>query len=72
MEGLIDPADVSDLFTMPVPVYARFGDRLQALGRVLVAGAEVEFRFPVSQRPDQVLLDPHQTILCIREQTSSP
>ncbi len=72
VEGLIDPADVSDLFTMPVPVYARFGDRLQALGRVLVAGAEVEFRFPVSQRPDQVLLDPHQTILCIREQTSRP
>jgi hypothetical protein len=53
---------------MPVPVYARFGRELRLLGRIVVTGPETSFTFVTPTRPDRILLDPHQTVLCVIEE----
>jgi len=63
VEGAIAQSDVSELFTMPVPVYARYGTELRRLGTVVVTGRETAFAFPVSAAPDAVLLDPYRSLL---------
>jgi len=63
VEGTITQSEVSELFTMPVPVYARFGAELKRLGTVVVTGRQVAFAFPVSALPDAVVLDPNHTVL---------
>jgi len=63
IEGAIEQSDVSELFTMPVPVYARYGTELRWLGTVVVTGREAAFAFPVSAPPDAVLLDPYHSVL---------
>lgn len=63
VEGTIEQSEVSPLFTMPLPVYARYGQRLEPLGRVVVTGEQTAFRFAVKAKPDEVVLDPHQTVL---------
>lgn len=67
VEGTITQSEVSELFTMPVPVYARFGTELRRLGTVVVTGRKVAFAFPVSAPPDAVVLDPNHTVLCRAE-----
>ena len=59
----ITQSEVPNLFTMPVPIFARFGEREELLGRVVVTGTETRVTFTTSRAPDQVLLDPHHTIL---------
>jgi hypothetical protein len=61
--GVIEQSGVPDTFTMPVPVYARFGNTLSRLGRVVVTGALTPFEFRVESEPDAVILDPHMTVL---------
>jgi len=63
VEGAIAQSEVSELFTMPVPVYARYGTELRRLGTVVVTGREAAFAFPVSAAPDAVLLDPYRSVL---------
>jgi len=63
VEGVVTQSDVSELFTMPVPVYARYGTELRRLGTVVVTGSEAAFAFPVSAPPDAVLLDPYHSVL---------
>ena len=65
VEGTIEQSEVSPLFTMPVPVYARYGERLEPLGQVVVTGEQAAFRFPVRARPDAVVLDPHGAVLTL-------
>ena len=61
--GSIRQSEVSELFTMPVPLYARFGGQRELLGRVVVTGGETAFRFPLDRPPDEILLDPYNAIL---------
>jgi aminopeptidase N len=63
VEGAVTQSEVSELFTMPVPVYARYGTELRRLGTVVVRGREAAFAFPVSAAPDAVLLDPYRSVL---------
>ena len=65
--GTIEQSEVSEVFTMPVPVYARFGQQVERLGTVVATGKKVEFRFAVKAKPDEVLLDPYATVLSVRE-----
>ncbi|MFQ5817740.1 MAG: M1 family metallopeptidase [Terriglobia bacterium] len=65
--GTITQRGVSDLFAMPLPVYARTGNQLRLLGRVVVGSPETSFAFDTPTRPDRVVLDPYQTVLCIIE-----
>jgi hypothetical protein len=65
--GTIAQRGVSDLFTMPLPLYARTGGQLRLLGRVVVSGTESSFAFLTPARPDRILLDPHRTVLCVIE-----
>jgi aminopeptidase N len=67
VSGTIEQSGVSEVFTMPVLVYARFGQQIERLGTVVVTGKKVEFRFPVKAKPDEVLLDPNQTVLSVKE-----
>lgn len=67
IRGSITQRGVVDLFAMPVPVYARMGKDLRFLGRVAVSGPETSFTFITSTRPERILLDPHQTVLCVIE-----
>lgn len=67
VEGTIEQSGVPDLFTMPVPVYAQNNTELTLLGKVVVTGEKVAFRFRVKSKPDKVLLDPHQTVLFLSD-----
>ncbi|MFQ5778019.1 MAG: M1 family aminopeptidase [Terriglobia bacterium] len=67
VQGRVTQSGVSGLFTMPLPLYARFGEQLTRLGRVIVTGEQVTFRFPAAARPDEVMLDPHLTVLSVPE-----
>jgi aminopeptidase N len=67
VEGTIEQSGVSDLFTMPVPVYARLGEGLERLGAVTVTGEVATFRFAVSAKPDDLVLDPYLTVLSVVE-----
>ncbi|HKZ53778.1 MAG TPA: M1 family aminopeptidase, partial [Candidatus Acidoferrales bacterium] len=51
VEGTIEQEDVSDLFTMPVPVYVKHGEELTRLGRVVVTGPVTAFHFHVTAPP---------------------
>jgi len=62
-EGLIAQSGVADFFTMPVPVYARFGEELQRLGAVVAAGEVSAFTFQLDRAPDALVLDPYLTVL---------
>jgi len=65
VEGSIEQSEVTDLFTMPVPVYARNGAAWSRLGTVVVTGPRVSFRLPAAVRPDEVALDPFRTVLFV-------
>ncbi len=67
VEGLVEQAEVSDLFTMPVPIYARYGEELVRLGTVKVTGEVAAFRFPVPDAPDALVLDPYLSVLAVTE-----
>jgi hypothetical protein len=65
VEGTIEQSEVSDLFTMPVPLYARTGAEWLRLGTVVVTGSRVSFRLPAPVQPEEVALDPFNTVLFI-------
>jgi len=65
IEGSVEQSEVSDLFTMPVPLYARNGARWSRLGAVVVTGPRVSFRLPVAAPPDEVALDPFGAVLFV-------
>ncbi|MBI4466269.1 MAG: hypothetical protein HY656_02425 [Acidobacteria bacterium] len=65
VEGTIEQSGVPDVFTTSVPVYAQTDAKLVRLGRVVVTGEKVNFRFPVKTKPSHVLLDPHHTVLSL-------
>ncbi|MFQ5663392.1 MAG: M1 family aminopeptidase [Terriglobia bacterium] len=67
VEGTIKQSGVSNLFIMRLPVYAKVGTQLTRLGTVVVTDKETEFRFPVASKPDNLLLDPHLTVLSLVE-----
>lgn len=67
VEGTVAQSGVSNPFTMALPLYARFGDKLTRLGRVMVTGEQATFRFPAAARPDEVVLDPQLTVLSVPE-----
>ena len=59
VSGNITQSGVPDVFEIPVPVYA--DDSL--LGMVPVSNLGGEFRFVVPNKPQQILIDPKDTIL---------
>ena len=67
VEGTVAQSEVSEVFTMPVPLYARFGQQFERLGTVVVTGKKVEFRLAVKAKPEEVLLDPYATVLSLRQ-----
>ncbi len=67
IRGTITQRGVPDTFIMPVPLYAQARGQLHFLGRVVVSGPETSFEYVVSSRPERILLDPHQTVLCVVE-----
>ncbi|MGH9803818.1 MAG: M1 family aminopeptidase [Candidatus Acidiferrales bacterium] len=71
VEGSIEQSEVSDLFTMPVPVYARHGAAWSRLGTVVVTGSRVSFRLAATARPDEVALDPFGTVLFVAAGTAA-
>ena len=70
VEGSVEQSEVSDLFTMPVPVYARTGTQWLRLGTLVVTGPRVTFRLSAPARPDDVALDPFQTVLFVQDATT--
>ena len=66
LKGKIRQQNVSEDFIMPVEVYGRFGrpNRIERLGRVVVAGNEANFRFVLKSKPQKVTLDENNEILC--------
>ncbi len=67
VEGRIEQSEVSEVFTMPLPVWARRGREWTRLGTVVVTGHKVEFRFPIGWRPEEVQLDIHGSVLAVIE-----
>jgi hypothetical protein len=59
VQGKIKQANVPDDFAMPVPIYADD----QFLGNVNVSEDDGEFRFPVTKKPEKVLIDPKGEVL---------
>ena len=59
VSGNITQSGVPDVFEIPVPVYA--DDSL--LGMVTVSNLGGEFRFVVPYKPQQILIDPKDTLL---------
>ncbi len=65
VKGKILQENVSDLFMMPVDVFARFpSQRPQRIGRVDVSGSQTPFRIVVKSKPVKVTLDENDEILC--------
>lgn len=65
VKGKILQEDVSDIFTMPIEMFAHFtGEKDAMIGRVDVSGKETSFRFTLATRPLKVTLDDHHQILC--------
>lgn len=65
LKGKIKQQNVSDEFVMPVEVFGRFApNRVERLGRVVVAGNETTFRFMMKSKPQKVTLDENNEILC--------
>lgn len=50
-------------FTVPLPVYARLGGRLDYIGDVVASGQTTPFDFLLDTRPAEVRLDPFRTVL---------
>ncbi len=67
VEGSIEPSEVSEVFAMPLTVWARRGREWSQLGAVVVTGSRVEFRFPLEWKPDEVRLDIHGAVLAVYE-----
>lgn len=67
VEGEIEQSEVSEVFTMPLTVWARRGREWTQLGTVVVTGHKVEFRFPVQGKPDEVRLDVQGAVLAVYE-----
>lgn len=66
VRGRLRQADVDDLFTAAVPIYAaRPGRPPERLGVVVTTGGETEFRFVTHFRPSRLLIDPELTLLCV-------
>jgi hypothetical protein len=65
VEGAIEQSEVSDLFTMPVPIYARRGEEWSRLGTVVVTGRRVSFRLASPVEPEEIALDPFGTVLFV-------
>ncbi|MBI2956668.1 MAG: hypothetical protein HYY26_05090 [Acidobacteria bacterium] len=63
VEGTIEQSEVPDVFLTPLPVFARWGREQRRLGTVVATGPKVDFRFAVPSKPDELLLDPHLTVL---------
>jgi hypothetical protein len=59
IQGKIKQSNVSDDFTMPVPLYADD----QFLGSVSVSEDDGDFRFQVAKKPEKVLIDPKGKVL---------
>jgi Peptidase family M1 domain len=65
LKGKIKQQNVSEEFMMPVEVFGRFApNRVECLGRVVVAGNETAFRFTIKSKPQKVTLDENNEILC--------
>jgi len=65
LKGRIRQQNVSEDFVMPVEVFGRFApNRIERLGRVIVAGNEASFRFKMKSKPQKVTLDEDNQILC--------
>jgi hypothetical protein len=67
VEGRIEQSEVAEVFTMPLPVWARRGAEWTKLGTVVVTGKQVEFHFPLEWKPDEVRLDIHGSVLAVYE-----
>ncbi|MGH9778180.1 MAG: hypothetical protein ACRD5I_07190, partial [Candidatus Acidiferrales bacterium] len=67
VEGSIEQSEVSEVFTMPLPVWARRGREWKKLGTAVVTGSRVEFRFPAEWKPDEVRLDVQGAVLAVYE-----
>jgi aminopeptidase N len=65
VSGKIHQADVDDLFTEAVPIYAsERHERLERLGTVVTTGPDTSFRFIARFRPSHLVIDPYETLLC--------
>ncbi len=65
IRGRLRQAEVDDLFTAAVPIYAaQLGRPPERLGVVVTTGGETEFRFVTHFRPSRLLIDPDLTLLC--------
>jgi peptidase M1-like protein len=65
IEGTLRQADVPDVFTEAVPVYAAHAQgKLELLGRVITRGSVTKFHFIARERPSRLVIDPEHTILC--------
>lgn len=67
VEGSIKQSGVDDSFTMPVPVAADYGSRVEILGRVIVTNDDGQFKFVSKAKPVSLKIDPENTILRLPE-----
>jgi hypothetical protein len=64
VSGKIHQADVDDLFTEAVPIYAsERHERLERLATVVTTGPDTSFRFIARFRPSHLVIDPYETLL---------
>lgn len=64
--GRLKQSGVDEVFTAPVPLYTgKPGGKMERLGVVVTNGTETRFRFVTKLRPAKILIDPHNTVLCV-------
>ena len=65
VKGKISQESVSDLFMMPVEVFAHFPQqKVLRVGQVNTTGSETPFRFVLKSKPVKLTLDENHAILC--------
>lgn len=65
VSGKLMQAEVNDVFTEPIPIYAGVpGEKPELLGVVVTTGPETRFHFNSRSRPNRLLIDPKLTVLC--------
>jgi hypothetical protein len=65
VNGSIEQSEVAEIFTMPLPLWARRGGEWTKLGTVVMTGKKVEFRLPLEWKPEEVRLDIHSEVLAV-------
>jgi len=72
VRGVVRQKGVSLDFRMPVPIAFEFGKNERRVERVWVMGDETIFAFRISQKPDKIIFNDDEAVLCEAEKLNLP